>query len=105
MLLITRLPSLTMLGIEAKLLSSMMILLALLVASAPLAIAIEQSDSLNAKISFTPSPVMATFLPDLRMALIRRHFCSGVTLPKTLYFVAQFSTSSSVMFSSEMHLS
>ena len=50
--------------------------------------AIEQSASFKAKISFTPSPVMATVFPvDLR-ALTKMAFCSGVTLPKTVYLFA-----------------
>ncbi len=60
MLLITRLPSDTTLGILAKLESIKTKCDTLRAASEPDAIAIEVSASLNAKISLTPSPVIAT---------------------------------------------
>ena len=48
--------------------------LTLLTASFPLAIAIEQSASFNAKMSFTPSPVIATVFPSLLIVLIKSAF-------------------------------
>ena len=57
-------------------------------ASLPDATVIEQSDSFIARISLTPSPVMATVCPAFFNALTRMAFCSGVTRPNTLYFVA-----------------
>ena len=62
-LLITLLPSETTLGIESKLESNNTKCETLRAASLPEAMAIEQSASLKAKISLTPSPVMATLLP------------------------------------------
>ena len=61
-----------------------------LAASAPEPIAIEQSASFIAKISFTPSPVIATFKPVSFKAFIICLFCSGLTLPKTTYFFTAF---------------
>ena len=59
---------------------------AFLAASDPEPTEIEQSASFIAKISFTPSPVIATFNPNSFKALIICLFCSGLTLPKILYF-------------------
>ena len=92
MLLITLLPSATTLGMLAKLLSSSTKWLTLRVASLPLAIAIEQSASFKAKISLTPSPVMATLCPLFFKALTKIIFCSGLTLPNTVYFSAASTT-------------
>ena len=50
----------------------------------PLAIATEQSASRRARISFTPSPVMATVCLSAFIAVTRMRFCSGVTLPNTV---------------------
>ena len=87
-LLITFLPSKTVSGILEKSLFISTIWLTLLTASFPLAIAIEQSASLSAKISLTPSPVIATVLPSFLIVLIKSAFCSGVTLPNTVYLFA-----------------
>ena len=60
MLLITRLPSATTDGMQAKLESSRTRSETLAAASLPDAMAILQSASFSASTSFTPSPVMAT---------------------------------------------
>ncbi len=62
-LLITLLPSLTTLGSAEKSLSSNTSCATLRLASDPLAIAIEQSASLSAMTSLTPSPVIPTVCP------------------------------------------
>ena len=63
---------------------------AFLAASDPEPTEIEQSASFIAKMSFTPSPVIATFNPCSFKALIICLFCSGLTLPKTIYFFIAF---------------
>ena len=45
-----------------------------------------QSAHFNASTSLTPSPVIATTLPAILNASIIFFFCSGITLPKTVYF-------------------
>ena len=55
------------------------------VASAPAAIAIEQSAAFSAGISFTPSPVMATLKPFFLSASTSFFFLCGVTRPNTVY--------------------
>ena len=85
-LLIFFLPSYTISLIFPKSESSNTTCAVSLAASAPEPIAIEQSDSFIAKISFTPSPVIATFNPNSFKALIISFFCSGFTLPKIVYF-------------------
>ena len=65
-----------------------------LATSAPDPIAIEQSDSFIANMSFTPSPVIATFNPSSFKALMICFFCSGFTLPKMVYFFTAFFISS-----------
>ena len=101
----TRLPSSTTAGNLAKLESSKIICEMFLAASAPLAIAIEQSERFKAKISLTPSPVMATVLPASFRAITKTSFCSGVTLPNTVYCKAIFLTSSKDIPSNETYLS
>ena len=54
-------------------------------ASLPEATEIAQSASFIAKISFTPSPVIATVLPACLIERIKSAFCSGVTRPNTVY--------------------
>ena len=88
MLLITLRPSATTLGMLAKFESIKTKWLTFLVASLPLAIAIEQSASFKARMSLTPSPVMATLCPLFLSALTSIIFCSGETLPKTVYLSA-----------------
>ena len=83
MLLTTRRPSATIDGI-------------FLVASFPDSIAILQSAVLRARISLTPSPVMATLCPFACKPSTRLFFCSGVTRPKTVYWLAAWCKSSSV---------
>ena len=56
----TRLPSLTICGMALKLFFNKTICEALLAASLPEAIAIEQSAAFKANTSLTPSPVIAT---------------------------------------------
>ena len=97
-LLTTRLPSNTTDGILAKSESKRTICAALDAASLPDAIAILQSASFNASTSLTPSPVMATTLPAFLSAKRSFFFCSGDTLPNTVYTGAAFSSSSSVFF-------
>ena len=104
-LLTTRLPSSTTAGNLAKFESIKIICEIFLAASAPLAIAIEQSERLRANMSLTPSPVMATVLPASLRAITNASFCSGVTLPKTVYCKAIFLTSSKDMPSKEIYLS
>ena len=67
-----------------------------LVASFPDSIAILQSAVLRARISLTPSPVMATLCPFACKPSTRLFFCSGVTRPKTVYWLAAWCKSSSV---------
>ena len=84
MLLMTRRPSATTLGMEAKLESSSTMWLTWLAASLPEAMAMEQSASLSASTSFTPSPVIATVCPRALSARTKRRFWSGVTRPNTV---------------------
>ena len=58
--------------------------LTFLAASAPFAIAIEQSLSFKARQSFTPSPVIPTKWPLSLRAVTIFFFWSGLTLPKIL---------------------
>ena len=74
MLLIVLLPSLTTLGIDAKLESNKIICETLFVASLPFCIAILQSAAFNAKTSLTPSPVIATVFPEFCKAKISDFF-------------------------------
>jgi len=104
-LLITRRPWATTLGIEAKLLSIKTRWLTFRAASEPAAIAIEQSASRSAKISFTPSPVIATVRPAFLNSLTNISFCSGLTRPKTVYSFATLRTSIGAIPSSETYLS
>ena len=53
-------------------------------ASLPEAIATEQSASFMARMSLTPSPVIATVWPAFCMACTSFCFCAGVTRPKTV---------------------
>ena len=101
----TCLPSFTTDGSEEKLDSSSTSFEIFLATSLPSAIAIEQSASLSARVSLTPSPVMATTLPLFFKALIMVYFCSGVTRPKTVNWSAICSTSLSEKFSRETYLS
>ena len=55
-----------------------------LAASLPCAIAIEQSASLRAMTSLTPSPVIAVMCPLRFSAAIMFFFCIGVTRPNTV---------------------
>ena len=60
-------------------------------ASEPSPIAMEQSASFMAKMSLTPSPVMATVFPCFLRALMRLDFCFGVTRAKMPYSLTSFS--------------
>ena len=104
-LLTTRLPSNTTDGILAKSESKRTICAALDAASLPDAIAILQSASFNASTSLTPSPVMATTLPAFLSAKRSFFFCSGDTLPNTVYTGAAFSNSSSESCETSIYLS
>ena len=104
-LLTTRLPSNTTDGILAKSESKRTICAALDAASLPDAIAILQSASFNASTSLTPSPVMATTLPAFLSAKRSFFFCSGDTLPNTVYTGAAFSSSSSESCETSIYLS
>ena len=84
-LLTTRLPSYTTSGICAKSESSNTTCAACAAASLPDAIATLQSASFIAKISLTPSPVIATVCPLICNAFTSFCFCFGVTRPKTVY--------------------
>ena len=102
---ITCLPSLTTAGREENFESIKTSLDIFLATSLPSAIAIEQSASFNARVSLTPSPVIATTWPfDLRV-FISVYFCSGETLPKTVNFSANCSTSFRLLFSRDIYLS
>ena len=83
-----RLPSATTNGIDAKLLSKSTKLDTLLAASLPDCMAIEQSASLSASTSFTPSPVIPTVRPAALSAFTNKSFWSGETRPNTVYFSA-----------------
>ena len=95
-LLMTRRPSATTEGIAAKFDSSSTMCETWQAASEPEAIATEQSASLRARTSFTPSPVMATVWPAALSARTKRRFWSGVTRPKTVYRSTASAMSSSV---------
>ena len=73
-LLIDWRPSAMMLGTPAKSLSKRTSLADLLAASEPSPMAMEQSASFMARISLTPSPVMATVLPCFLRARMRDFF-------------------------------
>ena len=105
MLLMTRRPSNTTFGIEEKLLSIKTIWLTFFAASLPEATLTAQSASFMARMSLTPSPVMATVLPADLMDFTRIAFCSGVTRPNTVYLFATEETSVSLSPSSEMYFS
>ena len=92
----TRRPSATTLGICAKSESISTTLAACETASLPEAIAIPQSARFIARISLTPSPVIATVCPISCIALTSFCFCRGVTLPKTVYSRAALYSFSSV---------
>ena len=94
-LLTTCLPSNTTYGIRPKSESRSTVCAACAAASLPDAIAILQSASFIASISFTPSPVMATVCFCFWSALTMSCFCLGVTLPNTVYL----STASVISFS------
>ena len=96
MLLMTRRPSATMLGMAAKSLFSSTRLPNWLAACAPELKAMEQSACFMASRSLTPSPVMATVCPCFCSAATRRRFFSGVTRPKTVFSDTAREKSSSV---------
>ena len=96
MLLTTLLPSITTDGILLKSLSNSTSWDTWDAASLPDAMAILQSASFNARISFTPSPVIATVFPSSFKACTKMRFCSGVTLPNTVYLEAARRTASSL---------
>ena len=96
MLFMTRLPSATTDGMAAKFDSSSTMCETWLAASEPEAMAMEQSASLSASTSFTPSPVMATVWPAALSARTNLRFWSGVTRPNTVYFSTTAAMSSSV---------
>lgn len=91
----TCLHSNTTYGIRPKSESKSTVCAACAAASLPDAIAILQSASFIASISFTPSPVMATVCFCFWSALTMSCFCLGVTLPNTVYL----STASVISFS------
>ena len=91
-LFITCLPSFTTEGSDENLESSKTRLLSPLATSLPSAIAMEQSASFSAKVSFTPSPVIATTLPSFFSDFTKISFCSGLTRPKTVNIFAYCST-------------
>ena len=104
-LFITCLPSLTTFGRDEKFDFKSTSFEMFLATSLPSAMAIEQSASFKAKVSLTPSPVIATTFPLFFKALIIVYFCSGVTLPKTVNLSAICSTSFVESPSSETYLS
>ena len=93
----TLLPSRTTSGIFEKSESRRTICAALLAASLPDAIATLQSAHLSARTSLTPSPVIATTLPACLKACIICFFCSGITLPNTVYLCMAAFISSSLL--------
>ena len=101
----TLLPSSTTFGIEAKLESNKTKWATFFVASEPPDIAIEQSAFFIAKISLTPSPVIATTFCLFFNDLTKAAFCSGVTRPNTVYLSANSSISWIEIPSSEIYLS
>ena len=84
MLFMTRRPSTTTSGMDVKLLSMSTRCATLRAASAPEAMDTAQSAWRMARMSFTPSPVMATVWPLLFRLLMMMLFCSGVTRPNTV---------------------
>ena len=84
----TRRPSHTTFGMRAKSESKSTPWAACAAASLPEAMATLQSASFMARMSLTPSPVMATVWPDFCRACTRSCFCFGVTRPKTVYWQA-----------------
>ena len=105
-LLTTLRPSSTTAGIFPKSDSSSTSCEACTAASLPEAMATEQSDSFIARISLTPSPVMATVCPASFSALTKSFFCSGETRPKTVYLrIADFAASSVVSVDASMQCS
>ena len=97
MLLITLLPSATTEVKTLKLESNKTNWEIFFAASEPLAIAIEQSALFKARMSLTPSPVIATHLPASFKAITSASFWSGETLPKIVNFLANFLTCSIVL--------
>lgn len=83
-LLIDWRPSSIMLGTAEKSESRRTSLALRRAASEPSPIAMEQSASFMAKISLTPSPVIATVRPCLFRAEMSCFFCEGVTRVKIL---------------------
>ncbi len=75
-------PSSIILGTASKPESKRTNLAARRAASEPSPIASETSASFMAKISFTPSPVMATVFPCFLRAMMRSFFSAGVTRVK-----------------------
>ena len=104
-MLMTLRPSNTTFGILEKLLSISTMWLTFFAASLPEATLTAQSASFMARISFTPSPVIATVLPSDFIVLTKIAFCSGVTRPNTVYLLATEATSLSFSPSSEIYLS
>ena len=96
MLLTTRRPSITTEGIQEKSDSSSTTWAAWEAASLPDAMAMLQSASFRARISLTPSPVMATVFPWSFSTFTNCRFWFGVTRPKTVYFFMAAATSWSV---------
>ena len=94
-LFITCLPSATIPGILEKSESKSTTWAAWEAASAPWAMAIEQSAVFIARMSFTPSPVMATVLPSFFKERINFCFCSGEVLPNMVHSTAALASSSS----------
>ncbi len=97
MLLTTCLPSSTTFGMCTKSESSRTTCATCAVASLPDAIATLQSASFIAKISLTPSPVIATVCPFFCKADTKACFCFGVTRPKTVFVSSASSTCASVV--------
>ena len=95
-LLIVRLPSATIAGMDPKSESISTSWDTFLAASLPDCMAILQSASFNAITSLTPSPVMAMVCPCSFNVFTRSSFCAGVTLPNTVYFSAASLISSGV---------
>ncbi len=83
-LLIDWRPSAMTLGTPAKSLFKRTSFAARRAASEPSPMAIEQSASFMARISFTPSPVIATVFPCFFRALTRDFFWAGLTRVKML---------------------
>ena len=95
-LLMERRPSATTLGMLAKSLSTSTRCATFLAASLPAAIATLQSAAFKARVSLTPSPVMATVWPAFCSAKTKAFFCSGFTRPNTPACASAASTSASV---------